>query len=156
MSKHISTLRHCWNDIFILRVTQLLNQWRFCSYTYMHYQAWEKRTTSAIEKDMACWSCNIWTPLHSWWRHQIESFSALLALCAGNPPVTGEFPAQKPVTRCFDVDFNPPLNKRLSKQSWGCWFETLSRPLWRNSNVTIMLCMSLARNMIQIFLYDIA
>ena len=35
----------------------------------------------------------------SWWRHQIETFSALLALCAGNSPVTGEFPAQKPMTR---------------------------------------------------------
>ena len=26
------------------------------------------------------------------WRHQMEPFSALLALCAGNSPVTGEFP----------------------------------------------------------------
>ena len=26
------------------------------------------------------------------------------------------------------------LNKGLSKQSWGWWFETLSRPLWRHSN----------------------
>ena len=31
----------------------------------------------------------------SWWRHQIEAFSALLTLCAGNSPVTGEFPAQR-------------------------------------------------------------
>ena len=35
----------------------------------------------------------------TWWRHQIETFSALLALCAGNSPATGEFPAQRPVTR---------------------------------------------------------
>ena len=28
----------------------------------------------------------------SWWRHQMETFSLLLALCAGNSPVTGEFP----------------------------------------------------------------
>ena len=28
----------------------------------------------------------------SWWRHQMETFSALLALCAGNSPVPGEFP----------------------------------------------------------------
>ena len=28
----------------------------------------------------------------------MESFSALLAICAGNSPVTGEFPAQRPVT----------------------------------------------------------
>ena len=32
---------------------------------------------------------------NSWWRHQMEIFSALLALCAGNSPMTGEFPAQR-------------------------------------------------------------
>ena len=36
--------------------------------------------------------------LHAWWRNQIETFSALLVLCARNSPVTGEFPAQRPVT----------------------------------------------------------
>ena len=70
----------------------------------------------------------------SWWRHQMETFSALLTICAGNSPVTGEFPAQRPVTRSFDVFFDLRLNKRLSKQSWGWWFETLSRPLWRHYN----------------------
>ena len=33
----------------------------------------------------------------------METFSALLAICAGNSPVPGEFPAQRPVTRSFDV-----------------------------------------------------
>ena len=28
----------------------------------------------------------------TWWRHQMEIFSALLAICAGNSPVPGEFP----------------------------------------------------------------
>ena len=46
----------------------------------------------------------------------------------------GEFPAQSPVTRSFDVFFDLCLNKRLSKQSWGWWFETLSRRLWRHRN----------------------
>ena len=64
----------------------------------------------------------------------MEAFSALLAICAGNSPVPGEFPAQRPVTRSFDVFFDLRLNKRLSKQSWGWWFETLSHPLWRHSN----------------------
>ena len=45
----------------------------------------------------------------------METFSALLAICAGNSPVTGEFPAQRPVTRSFDVFFDLHLNKRLSK-----------------------------------------
>ena len=64
----------------------------------------------------------------------MEAFSALLAICAGNSPVSGEFPAQRPVTRSFDVFFELRLNKQLSKQSWGWWFETPSRPLWRHSN----------------------
>ena len=57
----------------------------------------------------------------SWWCHQMETFSALLALCAGNSPVTGEFPSQRPVTRSFDVFFDLRLNKRLSKQSHWSW-----------------------------------
>ena len=40
-------------------------------------------------------------------------------------PVTGEFLAQRPVTRCFDVFFDLRLNKGLSKQS---------RSLWRHCN----------------------
>ena len=72
--------------------------------------------------------------LGSWWRHQIETFSALLAICAGNSPVPGEFPAKRPVTRSFDVFFDLNLNKRLSKQWWGWWYETPSRPLWRHRN----------------------
>ena len=42
-----------------------------------------------------------WIIQWSWWRHQMESFSALLAICTGNSPVTGEFPAQRPVTRAW-------------------------------------------------------
>ena len=64
----------------------------------------------------------------------METFSALLAICAGNSPAPGEFPAQRPVTRSFRVFFDLRLNKPLSKQSWGWWFETLPRPLWRHCN----------------------
>ena len=69
-----------------------------------------------------------------WWRHEMETFSALLAICAGNSPVPGEIPTQRPVARSFDVFFDLRLNKWLSKQSWGWWFETPSRPLWRHRN----------------------
>ena len=79
-------------------------------------------------------SSSIWHRAIAWWRHQMETFSALLALCAGNSPVTGEFPSQRPVTQSFDVFFDLRLNKRLSKQSWGWWFETPSRSLWRHCN----------------------
>ena len=64
----------------------------------------------------------------------METFSALLAICAGNSP--GH--AQKPVTRSFDVFFDLCLNKRLSKHSWGWWFETLSGPLWHHCYVMLV------------------
>ena len=70
----------------------------------------------------------------TWWRHQMEVFSALLALCAGNSPVPGEFHSQRPVTRSFDIFFDLCLNERLSTQSWGWWFETPSRSLWHHCN----------------------
>ena len=55
--------------------------------------------------------------INPWWRHQMEKLSALLALCVGNSPVTGEFPAQGPVTRSFGVFSDLLLNKRCSKQA---------------------------------------
>ena len=64
----------------------------------------------------------------------METFSALLAICVGNSQVSGECPSQRPVTRSFDVFCDLRLNKRLNKQSWGWWFETPSRSLWRNCN----------------------
>ena len=81
--------------------------------------------------------------LFSRWRHQMETFSSLLPLCEGNPPVTGGFPSQRPVARSFDVYFDLSLNKRLSKQSGHWWFDTPLRPLWRHStdmNATIRQC----------------
>ena len=70
--------------------------------------------------------------------HQMETFSALLTICAGNSPVTGEFPALRPVTRSFDVFFDLCLNKRLSKQWRGRRFETPSRQLWRHCNDCVL------------------
>ena len=69
-----------------------------------------------------------------WWSHQMETFSVLLAICAGNSPVPGEFTAQRPVTWNFNVFFDLRPNKLLSKQSWRWWFETSSCPLWRHCN----------------------
>ena len=57
---------------------------------------------------------------------------ALLAISAGNSPDAGAFPAQRQVTRNFDIFFDLCLNKRLSKQSWGWWFGAPSRPLCRH------------------------
>ena len=69
----------------------------------------------------------------TWWRHQMETFSALLAICAGNSLVTGEFPAQRPVTQNFDVFFDLPLNmlnKQLNKKHSRRW-------LWRHHNMEL-------------------
>ena len=57
-----------------------------------------------------------------------------------NGPLCGEFtglsefPTQRPMTRSFDVFFDLRMNKRLSKQPWGWWFETPSWSLWRQCN----------------------
>ena len=40
------------------------------------------------------------------WRHQMETFSALLDLSEGKPLVTDGFPSERPVTRRFDVSFD--------------------------------------------------
>ena len=49
----------------------------------------------------------------------METFSALLALCAANSPVTGEFPSPRTVTRSLDIFFGLRLNKRLSNGETG-------------------------------------
>ena len=56
----------------------------------------------------------------------------------------GEFPAQRPVTRNFDIFFDLRLNKRLIKQSWGWWFEMQSHPLWRHCNDSIEIWCSIS------------
>ena len=58
--------------------------------------------------------------IEGWWRHQMETFSAL-----------------RPVTRSFNVFFHLRPNKRLSKPSWGWWFETPSRSLWLHCNCPV-------------------
>ena len=75
----------------------------------------------------------------------IADFDSMMTSSNGNifrvtGHLCGEFtgprwiPAQRPVTRSFDVFFDLRLNKRLSKRSWGWWFDTQSCPLWRHCN----------------------
>ena len=78
-----------------------------------------------------CWNGFLATMMTSW---NGNIFGVTVAICAGNSLVTGEFPPQRPVTRSFDVFFYLRLNKRLSKQSWGWWSQTPSRPLWHHCN----------------------
>ena len=60
---------------------------------------WQLRLTSQCELDLGVRHT-------AWWRRQMETFSALLAICVGNSTVTGEFPAKRPVTQSFDVFFD--------------------------------------------------
>ena len=98
----------------------------------------------------------------SWWRYQMETFCASLALCAGNSqrasdaedvfigwrhhdwsPVNSHHIGQW--RRALKFFCDPRLNKRLSKQSWGLWFETPSIPSWRHCNdCALKLCENLA------------
>ena len=116
--------------------------------------------TDKAKKINGCFYCSIsgmermlWHLIHvqswrPWWRHQMETFSALLAICAGNSPVTGEFPVQRPITRSFDVFVDLRRNKRLSKHWWGWWFETQSCSLWRHCNVIQNNCSYLMTHLI--------
>ena len=105
-------------------------------YGLMLFLVWVIKYNFLCLGDITC-LCYIvqacWRP-YAWWRHQMEIFSALLALCAGNSPVTGEIPSQRPVTHIFALFFDLRLNKRLCIQSRGWWFETPSSSLWRNCN----------------------
>ena len=71
----------------------------------------------------------IWTGCNKVFFNLNLNLNILLALCAENSPVNGEFPSQRPVTRSFDVSFDLRMHKQLSKQSWGWWFETPSLSL---------------------------
>ena len=73
----------------------------------------------------------------------METFPELLAICARNSPVTGEFHTQRPVTQSFDVYFDLRLNKQSTIMRlviWGWWFEMLSHPLWHHCNGIYFSC----------------
>ena len=69
-------------------------------------------------------------PLHMMTSSNGNIFRVTGPLC-GEFTGPGEIPAQRPVTRSFDVFFDVRPNKRLSKQPWGWWFKTSSWSLWR-------------------------
>ena len=124
-------------QMFIIHVEScmiLLITWEQCTLlTVIDMRAWHsclQGMLNHVHKE----ECNWWWQTIPWWRHQMETFSALLAFCAGNSPVTSEIPAQRPVTRSFGLFSDLRLNKRLRKQSWGWWFDTPSRSLWRHCN----------------------
>ena len=74
--------------------------------------------------------------MHPWWRHQMETFSALWPFVREihrspvNSPHKGQWRGALMFSLiCIWISL-------LSKQSWGWWFETLCRPLWRHCNAS--------------------
>ena len=123
-----------------LRVTGLCdgnNQWPL-NFPHKGPVTWKMSPFDDVIMSMG-WCKKDVTPGHFsctnlWWCHQMKLFPVLLALCAGNSPVTGEFPAQRQVTLSFDVFFDLRRNPKLSKQ-WRCWwFEIPSHSLWHHCN----------------------
>ena len=87
-----------------------------------------------------CRFCHFFHPEHDdviKWKHFPRYWPFVWGI--HQSPVNSQ--TQRPVTPSFDVSFDLHLNKRLSKQSWGWWFETPSVPLWRhcNDNVYVKL-----------------
>ena len=86
-----------------------------CLHRLTGIRAWMSNCIALLLWDIIIHSCSHVT----WWRHQMETFSALLAICAGNSPVTVEFPAQRPVTRSFDVFFNLRIYRWVNNREAG-------------------------------------
>ena len=109
-------------------------QWLWRSLVFWYLSHWPRQL-------VRCTECG---PIHSSSANLQLQLKSLIMMTSSNGDIfrvtghlCGEFPAQRPVTRSFGVFFDLRLNKRLSKQSWGWWFEALSRPLWRQCNVEL-------------------
>ena len=128
-----------WNKhTLYLYIASVAVSWPFCKrFVWFTYSHWPEYSRNRLIKQ-----CH-WTEhgcgKFPWWRHQVETFPRYWPFRRGISPVSGEFHAQRPVTRSFDVFFDLCPNKRLTKQSWGWWFETPSGPLWRHSNANFGL-----------------
>ena len=72
-----------------------IRQWLYASNSSGFVNVWRPKTL-ILDAVLSEILLSQWTQHNhnSWWRHQMETFSALPAICAGNSPVTGEFPAQ--------------------------------------------------------------
>ena len=77
--------------------------------------------------------------LSTWWRHQMETFFALRAVCAGihRSQVNSPHRRQWRGALTFSLIYN--LNKRMSKQSWGWWFETPSHSLCNDIKISVIV-----------------
>ena len=131
LSKTIYILYHNMNIYFYCIVTiHDTMKINICTYLTGHnISIWQMCNPQFV------WGSNCWESSFSLLPMMTSSNGnnfRLLALCVKNSLVTGEFPLQRPVIRSFDVFFDQRLNKWLSKQSWGRWFEKSSCRSWRH------------------------
>ena len=115
---HIGIFRSFFDNVFSWMPWHLTDK-----STLIQVIAWCRQASAASRLTRAPDNMFIYYKvLISWWHHQMETFSTLLALCEGNPPLTVRFPSQRPVTKSFDVFFDLCLNKPLNQQSRRRWF----------------------------------
>ena len=100
---------------------------------FAHVMTWHRKGYTPIARPVVNEIASRRLRRDTWWRHQMETFSALLALCAGNSPVPVNSP-HKGQWRGALMFFDLRPNKRFSKRPWGWWFETPSWSLWRQCN----------------------
>ena len=86
---------------------------------------------------------------YSWWRHQMKTFSAILAIRAGNSPVPGEFPAPRPVTRSFAVFFDLRLNKWLRR--YRAHYDVIVMKAWHCVSKRVQVLLSSDIHYIRVF-----
>ena len=138
-TKQISSLLLCKTVQQNVKIQPLMPVRCWYDIIYMYIYSSLARKAYSESKDAELVMRYIITSIiHTWWRHRMGIFFALLTLCAGKSLVTGKFSSQRPVTRSFDVFVDLRLDKRLSKQWWGWWFETPSRPLWHHCNEMVL------------------
>ena len=106
-------------------IAHMCRQASMCYGNIAFDDAWATDVTKpSMHTILASWN------ITTWWCHHMEALSTQLALCVGNPPVTGGFPSQRPVMWTFDVS----LVKLLDKEMRGRWFESS----WRSCDVVII------------------
>ena len=102
--------------------------------TAVDVRIWKNRYTKHFCEDKISYPCP-----KPWYRHRMETVSALPVLSEGNPPVIGRFPSPRAINAGLDVIFDISRNKRWNEQSSRRWVETLNA----HCDVIVMLMLVL-------------
>ena len=116
MGELVTDISESPDSVSLYLITTMMSS----NYLYIHHEFWHK--------------CHYCRQCFSMMTSSSGNIFRVTGHLCGEFPGPGEFPTQRPVTRSFGVFCDLPLNKRLSKQLWGWWFEMPSRSLWRQCN----------------------